>query len=378
MPLAFEGFTVLMPSRGRTIGGDSRPEIAFALEHERISMSDQALDDPDQNRPPSGFCGLDVAVLLPCYNEELAVTSVVEAFLKVLPQARIYVYDNNSSDASATVARRAGAIVRDEPRRGKGHVVRRMFADVDADIYVMCDADDTYDPAGVTGMIDRLVREGLDMVVASRHAETGTAYRPGHRFGNWMLSAMVRQIFGGGLEDMLSGFRVFSNRFVKSFPAMSSGFEIETELTIHALELEMPVAEVPTAFTDRAEGSESKLHTFSDGIRIFATILTLLKQERPLHIFGGIGFFMMILSLGIGYPLFVTFMETGLVPRQPTAVLATGIMILAFFSIFCGLILDTVTRGRKEAKRIRYLGVPGIFAVLEKKAGAGQQVMADR
>ena len=306
-----------------------------------------------------------VAVLLPCYNEGLVLRTVIERFHAAWPSATIYVYDNNSSDDSVAVAQKAGAIVRSEKRQGKGFVVRRMFADIDADIYIMCDADETYDASAVPTLVAELVDNGLDMVVGTRIDTSGTAYRPAHRFGNWMLTSLVRTIFGGGFSDMLSGYRVFSRRFVKSFPLMSQGFEIETELTIHALQLEMPVAELPTRFKDRVEGSESKLQTVSDGFRILWTITTLLKQERPFLLFGGIALAMFGLSLLFGYPVITEYMRSNTVPRLPTATLATGTMILAFLSLFCGLILDTVTRGRKEAKLLRYLELPGIQAAVD-------------
>lgn len=302
---------------------------------------------------------LTVAVLLPCYNEGLAIRTVVERFRAALPDADIYVYDNNSRDESAAIARAAGAIVRGEPRQGKGYVVRRMFADIEADIYIMCDADETYDAAAAPELLARLLDDGLDMVVGTRTDISGTAYRPAHEFGNRMLTSLVRTMFGGGFSDMLSGYRVFSRRFVKSFPQMSQGFEIETELTIHALQLGMPTSEMPTRFKDRIEGSESKLQTVSDGIRILWTIATLLKQERPFFLFGSISLALFCLSLLFGYPVIVEYMQSHSVPRLPTAILATGTMILASLSLFSGLILDTVTRGRKEAKLLRYLQIRG-------------------
>jgi glycosyltransferase involved in cell wall biosynthesis len=311
---------------------------------------------------------IKVAVLLPCYNEAQSIAAVIEEFRCALPTARLYVYDNNSKDGSAEIAHSAGAIVRSEPRQGKGFVVRRMFADVEADIFVMCDADDTYEISVVPKMIELLISSGLDMVVGARSAISGTAYRPGHKFGNLLLSSLVRRIFGDGFQDMLSGYRVFSRRFVKSFPVMSQGFEIETELTIHALELEMPSAEVATQFKDRAEGSESKLRTLSDGLRILWTIGKLLKQERPMGLLGIVALLLAILSLVLAYPLLIEYLATGLVPRLPTALLSTGIMLLAYLSLFSGLILDTVTRGRQEAKRLRYLELPSIHATMERDA----------
>lgn len=309
-----------------------------------------------------------LAVLLPCYNEGLVIRTVIERFRAALPDASIYVYDNNSGDDSVAMAQNAGAIVRSELRQGKGYVVRRMFADIDADIYIMCDADETYDAAAVPQLVAQLVDNGLDMVVGTRVDTSGTAYRPAHRFGNWLLTSLVRNIFGGGFSDMLSGYRIFSRRFVKSFPLMSQGFEIETELTIHALQLGMPVAEMPTHFKDRIEGSESKLQTVSDGIRILWTIITLLKQERPFLLFGVAALTMMSMSLLLGYPVIAEYMRSETVPRLPTAILATGTMILGFLSLFTGLILDTVTRGRKEAKLLRYLDLPGIQATFDARS----------
>lgn len=308
---------------------------------------------------------LTVAVLLPCYNEGAVIAKVIERFRAALPEATIYVYDNNSTDDSAFLAHKAGAIVRSEPRQGKGFVVRRMFADVEADIYVMCDADETYDASAASALAGALTSKGLDMVVGTRVDPSGTAYRPAHKFGNWMLTSLVRTMFGGGFSDMLSGYRVFSRRFVKSFPLMSQGFEIETELTVHALQLEMPVEEIRTHFKDRIEGSESKLSTFSDGVRILWTIAILLKQERPFYLFGMAAFALAAIALALGYPVVAEYMDSGTVPRLPTALLSMGTMILASLSLFSGLILDTVTRGREEAKRLKYLEFPSIHAVLE-------------
>jgi glycosyltransferase involved in cell wall biosynthesis len=299
-----------------------------------------------------------VAVLIPCYNEEAAIENVVRGFRAALPNASIFVYDNNSTDNTVEVARRAGAIVRREPQRGKGNVVRRMFADVEADVFVLVDGDDTYDASCVRILIDRLLKDSLDMVNASRNAQSDGAYRRGHRFGNLFLTSCVAYVFGNRLSDMLSGYRVFSRRFVKSFPALSAGFEIETELTVHALELRLPIAEVPTHYGERPEGSASKLNTYRDGVRILYTIFNLIKLEKPLQFFG-FGFLLLALaSVTIEIPIISTFLETGLVPRLPTAVLGMGMMLLAFLSLVCGLVLDTVTRGRIELKRLHYLAVP--------------------
>jgi glycosyltransferase involved in cell wall biosynthesis len=296
-----------------------------------------------------------VAVLIPCYNEQAAIGGVVAAFRKALPQAAIHVYDNNSSDRTAEVARKAGAIVGNELRQGKGHVVRRMFADIDADVYVLVDGDSTYDAPSAPKLVERLVADNLDMVVAARVDREEAAYRRGHRFGNQMLTEFVAQIFGRSFSDILSGYRAFSRRFVKSFPALSTGFEIETELTIHALELGMPVAEVKTPYYARAEGTASKLNTWRDGLRILWTIGRLFRTERPLAFFGAIGVWLAIISIALSVPVIRTYIATGTVPRLPTAVLATGMMVLAFLSIASGLVLDTVTRGRREMKRLAYL-----------------------
>jgi hypothetical protein len=300
--------------------------------------------------------GPRVAVLVPCYNEARTVAGVVTGFRAVLPSATVYVYDNNSTDDTAEQARAAGAVVRRESLQGKGNVIRRMFADVDADIYVLVDGDGTYDAASAPRMIDRLLDDDLDMVNAARDGTEG-AYRRGHRFGNKLLTGLVSRIFGNRLTDMLSGYRVFSRRFAKSFPGLAQGFEIETELTVHALELRLPIAEIVAPYGSRPPGSASKLATVRDGIRVLWTILVLIKEERPLPFFGLIAGLLAGTSVLLVVPIFITFMETGLVPRMPTAVLATGMMVLAFLSLACGLILDTVTRGRRELKRLYYLSI---------------------
>jgi glycosyltransferase involved in cell wall biosynthesis len=301
---------------------------------------------------------MDIAVLIPCYNEEKPIPGVIAAFRAALPDAAIYVYDNDSTDRTAEVARAAGAIVYRELEQGKGNVVRRMFSDVEADIYVLVDGDDTYEAGDSARMIDRLLTESLDMVTGCRVADIEAAYRPGHRFGNRILTALVAMIFGDRTTDLLSGYRVFSRRFVKSFPALSRGFEIETELTVHALELRMPIADIETRYGARAEGSDSKLSTFGDGIRIVRTILSLVKEERPLQLFGITSILLALTSLALGYPLIVEFLHTGLVPRFPTAILSAAIMILAVLVFFSGLILDSVTHGRREMKRLAYLNYP--------------------
>src|SRR5262245_42137631 len=303
-------------------------------------------------RPRSGQ---RVAVLIPCFNEEAAIAKVVADFRAALPEAAIYVYDNNSTDRTAEVAREAGATVRRETHQGKGNVVRRMFADVDAEIYVLVDGDATYDAPSARAMIARLIEDRLDMVVAARVEEDEAAYRRGHRTGNRLLTGFVASVFGATFGDILSGYRVFSRRFVKSFPVLSRGFEIETELTVHALELELAVAEVPTPYYARPQGSLSKLSTWRDGVRIVFTIFGLYRSERPLSFFTGLGIALAIVSIGLAIPIFVTYFEEGIVPRIPTAILSTGLMLLAFLSLVAGLVLDTVTKGRREMKLLAYL-----------------------
>lgn len=299
-----------------------------------------------------------VAVLIPCYNEETAIEAVVRDFREALPEATLYVYDNNSADRTAERARAAGAVVRREPLQGKGNVIRRMFADVEADVYVLVDGDDTYHAPSAPLLVQRLWDDQLDMVNGARVTEIVKAYRPGHRFGNKLLTGMVAHIFGSRVQDMLSGYRVFSRRFVKSFPALASGFETETELTVHALELRMPIAEIKTPYKDRPPGSHSKLNTIRDGLRILRTILVLVKEERPLPFFFAIFAVLSAAAFILAWPVVATYLATGLVPRLPTAVLSMGLALMAVLSLTCGLILDTVTLGRREAKRMRYLSIP--------------------
>ena len=306
----------------------------------------------DDFRPRAGH---RVAVLVPCFNEALAIPKVVADFRAALPEATVYVYDNNSTDHTAEVARAAGAVVRRETHQGKGNVVRRMFADVDAEVYVLVDGDATYDAPSARAMIARLIEDRLDMVVAARVEEAQAAYRRGHRTGNRLLTAFVASVFGASFTDILSGYRVFSRRFVKSFPVLSRGFEIETELTVHALELELAVAEIETPYYARPEGSVSKLSTWRDGLRIVFTIFDLYRSERPLSFFTGVGITLAIMSIGFAIPIFVTYFEQGTVPRIPTAILSTGLMLLAFLSVIAGLVLDTVTKGRREMKLLAYL-----------------------
>ncbi|NWH08125.1 MAG: glycosyltransferase [Alphaproteobacteria bacterium] len=303
-----------------------------------------------------------IAVLLPCYNEEAAIGGVVQGFAAALPGAAIYVYDNNSRDKTMAVAREAGAIVRSEPRQGKGNVVRRMFADIDADIYVLADGDGTYDAQSAPGMVSRLIAEGLDLVSGRRVPKSETASRAGHDFGNFVLTRLTEVLFGAQVGDMLTGYRVMSRRFVKSLPFTAQGFAIETELVVHAIRLMVPMTSLDTPYFQRAAGTQSKLRTFRDGFVILGTILTLVREERPLAFFSFWFAVLVALSIGLGIPVVAEFFRTGLVPRLPTAVLAMGLMLLGFLSLGCGLILDTVSRGRWELKRLAYLALPGIQA----------------
>ena len=301
-----------------------------------------------------------IAVLVPCFNEALAIGQVLDEFKLALPEASLFVFDNNSTDNTAEVAALHGATVIHVRLRGKGNVVRRMFADVDADVYVMTDGDATYDITHVRSHISMLLRDRLDMIVGCRKddGDNPQTYRPGHRWGNRLLTSSVALIFGGNFTDMLSGYRIFSRRYVKSFPASAAGFETETELSVHALELRMRCGEVPTLYKSRPEGSVSKLSTFRDGWRILKTILTLFISERPLTFFLILAGFLAALAIGLAVPLGLTYLETGLVPRFPTAFLATGIMLSSMLSMVCGAILHTVTMGRRESKWLAYLAIP--------------------
>ena len=298
-----------------------------------------------------------IAVLLPCYNEEAAIRATVSGFRGALPGAVVYVYDNNSTDRTREVAAEAGAVVRTERLQGKGHVVMRMFSDIDADVYVIADGDLTYDPKAAPRMVEMLLQEQLDMVVGTRRHSEKDAYRGGHVLGNRIFTGLLSGLFGRSFSDIFSGYRVFSRRFVKSFPVISSGFEVETEISVHALELKMPVGEIETTYLPRPEGSQSKLSTFSDGWRILRTIVTLYRVERPALYYGLIGAFLVALAILLAVPLVVTYLHTGLVPRLPTAILVTGIIIIAVLCFFAGLILDTVTRGRRELRRLAYLSL---------------------
>lgn len=333
--------------RGESLRGE-RPDIARPVLN--IDRS-QSLDE------------IRLAVLIPCYNEEVAVGATVEMFRNAIPGATIYVYDNNSVDNTREVAAAAGAVVKHESRQGKGNVVRRMFADVDADVYVLVDGDATYDAEAAPRLVKRLIDEELDFLNVERLSEHVEAYRRGHRLGNRILSGLVESIFGRQFRDMLSGYKVFSRRFVKSFPAMSRGFEIETELTVHALELRMPCAEDVAPYRERPAGSTSKLSTYRDGFRILMLIASLVKSEHPLQFFGAAGFGLIIVAALLSIPLVETYIETGLVPRIPTAVLVVGMVTVGLLSWFAGLILDVVTTARQEAKRLAYLS----FVPVRKK-----------
>jgi glycosyltransferase involved in cell wall biosynthesis len=299
----------------------------------------------------------NIAVLLPCYNEEAAIAATVAGFRAALPGATVYVYDNNSSDRTREVAAEAGAVVRSEKQQGKGNVVRRMFADIDADVYVMADGDLTYDPVAAPAMVDMLLAEQLDMVVGTRRHEQKDAYRGGHVIGNKVFTGLLSGLFGRTFSDIFSGYRVFSRRFVKSFPVLSAGFEIETEMSVHALELRMPVGEIETSYAARPEGSHSKLSTYGDGWKILKTIGNLYRVERPVLFYGSIGALLVIAAILLAIPLVRTYLQTGLVPRFPTAILVTGMVIVAVLCVFAGLILDTVTRGRREVRRLAYLSL---------------------
>jgi glycosyltransferase involved in cell wall biosynthesis len=330
------------------------------LRGDLAGMAEALAEFTQREFPQAETAPLRVAVLVPCFNEEAAVATVIADFREFLPSAEIYVYDNNSSDRTAAVARDAGAQVRRERRQGKGHVVRRMFADVDADVYVLVDGDATYDASCAPRMIETLLSDRLDMVVGHRVDQSAAAYRRGHRTGNLMLTHFLSSMFGHAFTDILSGYRVFSRRFVKSFPVLSDGFEIETELSVHALELALPVAEVDTPYFARPQGSFSKLNTWRDGFRILATILKLYRSEKPLRFFSAIGMSLSLVSIGLAIPVIATYLEEGIVPRLPTAVLSMGLMILAVLAVSSGLVLDTVTRGRREMKLLAYLSQPAV------------------
>lgn len=343
-----------LPAPTRKAAPDDAPARDLAAMRAALERfaSEQALPESKGRPLPR------VAVLIPCYNEEAAIATVVADFRVALPDAAIVVYDNNSSDRTCDVARTAGADVRSERRQGKGHVVRRMFADIDADIYVLVDGDATYDAASAPRMIDAMMREHLDMVVGLRVDQATAAYRRGHRLGNRMLTGCLALVFGQAFRDVLSGYRVFSRRFVKTFPVLSGGFEIETELSVHALELGLPVVEIETPYIARPQGSFSKLNTWRDGLRILGAIVKLYRSEKPLRFFGVVAALLALCALALAAPVVVTYIELGIVPRLPTAVLAMGLMIVAVLAISSGLVLDTVTQGRREMKRLAYLAHP--------------------
>jgi len=311
-----------------------------------------------KDRPLPALAEPRIAVLIPCFNEEIAIGKVVRDFRSALPLAAIYVYDNNSTDRTLEIAAAAGAICRREPLQGKGNVVRRMFADVEADVYILVDGDDTYDAASASRLISPILYDRVDMVNAVRITKMTAAFRKGHRFGNALLTGIVSMIFGDRCTDVLSGYRAVSRRFVKSFPALSRDFEIETELTVHALELRLPIVEIETPYRERPPGSFSKLSTYRDGIRILRLIAILVKEERPLQFFGLISLVIFLATLALGLPIVWTYYETGWVYRVPTAVLASGLGIVSVLTLMTGLILDPVTRGRRESKRMHYLSLP--------------------
>jgi glycosyltransferase involved in cell wall biosynthesis len=311
-----------------------------------------------------------ITVLVPCLNEAAAIPKVIADFSRCLPDAAIFVYDNGSSDGTVEIARAAGAVVRSEPTRGKGNVVRRMFADIEADVFILVDGDDTYDARIAPQLVNHLLENCLDMVNAVRQSTAQDAYRRGHRLGNRVLTGLVATVFGNRLTDLLSGYRAFSRRFVKSFPALTSGFEIETELSVHALQLRMPLGEVPTEYRERPRGSTSKLNTYKDGFRILRTIVYLIKEEKPLAFFSVVASVLAVLSLAVGVPVIVEFSHTGLVPRLPTALMAASLGILSFLCFACGLILDTVSRGRAESKRLAYLSIPVRFTSVKSSGSS--------
>lgn len=341
--------------------------------HERLAMAEAALGAIGQ-KTSSAVEDLDIAVMIPCFNEAATIANVVKNFEIALPMARIYVYDNNSTDNTAGIAREAGAIVRREPLQGKGQVVRRMFADIEADIYLMVDGDGTYDAAAAPRMVSRLIETGADMIVGARITEEKAAYRAGHRFGNAMLTGTVSKIFGERTTDMLSGYRAFSRRFAKSYPALASGFETETELTVHALELDMVTAEIQTTYSARPEGSTSKLNTIRDGMRILSTIGRLTRDERPLAFFGTLSLLAAIASLGLGVPVILEYMQTGLVDRFPTAFLAGMLGVLSAVGLVSGVILETVALGRREMKRLHYNQIESLTAKLERLGETRTQI----
>jgi hypothetical protein len=335
--------------------------------HARLAAAEAALAAVGRSIDPQ-IADLDVAVLIPCFNEAATIGDVVRGFRAALPRARIYVFDNNSHDTTAVIARDAGATVRREPLQGKGFVVRRMFADIEADAYIMVDGDGTYDPAAAPRLLSRMVETQADMVSAARITQDKAAYRSGHRFGNWALTGLVAWIFGDRFTDMLTGYRAFSRRFVKSYPAMASGFETETDLTVHALELDMITTEVQTIYAARPAGSISKLNTLRDGVRILMTVARLVRDERPMFFFGAVATACLATMAAIGAPIVTEFLATGLVPRIPTVFLAGTLAVLGAVSLVSGVILETVSRGRREMKRLAYNQIESLASRLERIA----------
>jgi len=333
--------------------------------HERLAAAEAALHAVGQQINPA-IRHIDIAVLIPACNEAKTIADVVKSFRVALPHARIFVYDNNSHDNTAALAREAGAIVRREPLQGKGHVIRRMFSDIEADVYVVVDGDATYDAASAPRLVSRLIETQADMVVGARITEEKAAYRAGHRLGNRILTRLVAWIFGDRFTDMLSGYRAFSRRFVKSFPALASDFETEAQLTIHALELDMITTEVQTPYGARPEGSDTRRSTLNDGFRILRTIGRLMRDERPLLFFGALAGAIMLTSLILGAPIMFDFMSTGLASGLPTAFLCGTLVVISCISLVSGIILETVNIGRREMKRLSYNGIESLVAKLER------------
>jgi glycosyltransferase involved in cell wall biosynthesis len=300
---------------------------------------------------------MEIAVLIPCFNEELSIKQVILDFQKFLPQAKIYIYDNNSTDKTVHIAKAMGVIVRLEKKQGKGHVVYRMFGDIEADYYIMVDGDGTYDISKAPQMINILITECCDIVNGKRMESALENYRKGHRFGNWMLTGIVAAIFSAQFTDMLSGYKAFSKKFVKSFPSLSRGFEIETQITIHALEMNLPVREIETKYINRIEGSESKLNTYKDGIKILYAIGLLFIREKPFIFFGTIGLVLAAIMLILFIPIYNLYLLTGLVPKFPTLILISGLGVSSLICLVTGLITESLTTARKEVKRLSYLSI---------------------
>jgi glycosyltransferase involved in cell wall biosynthesis len=315
---------------------------------------------------------IEIAILLPCYNEALTIATVVRGFKSALPGAHIYVYDNNSTDGTALAAMLAGAHVMRERRQGKGHVVRRMFSDIEADIYVMADGDGTYAPQDAEELVRTLLTERADMVVGTRRGVRADAGRQGHAAGNRLFNRLYRSMFSGDFTDIFSGYRAFSRRFVKSFPAISAGFEIETEMSVHASRLKLPVCEIELDYGRRPEGSHSKLATFRDGARILWMFLMLMKETRPFSFFGLISAAFAAASLAFMLPVLAAYFETGLVERMPTWVFSLALMLISFLMFTAGLILDSLSRARAEQLRIHYMSLPARVQTGDRRAAASK------